>query len=142
MKTSILTPEQRKANKAASDKAYRERKKAAAIVACEIESPVMEEEVIVVPTAEVEPSIIEAAAASIPIPAQEIRPSSVVTRSFEQPLRLFWNRRYETKNSSCAKPGVELSFEVIAGSDEYRVRRGKRNFFTNLEELSKDGISI
>ena len=71
----------------------------------------------------------------------EKTPAVVVSKTFDKPVRLFWNRRFEEKNSSCAKPGVELNFEEIENG-EYRVRRGKRNFFTNTEELEKSGVSL
>ena len=142
MAKETLSPEQRKANKAASDKAYRERKKAEAIAARVQEAPAMEEEVIVVPTAEAEPSIIEAALEAIELPEGEV---PAITRTIENPVRLFWNRRFENVNSSCAKPGSVLSFEEISREDDnviYRVRRGKRNFFANSIELAKDGIVL
>lgn len=61
-------------------------------------------------------------------------------KSFGFPVRLFWNRRLEPKNSSCAKAGTVLSFEQITkvgGRVIYRVRRGKRNFFTSSRELQE-----
>jgi hypothetical protein len=148
MKNSKLTPEQKKANKAASDKAYRERKKAEAIVArpaevAELEAPEVMEAPVEAP-AEIEIPVIEAVSA--PAPKVEKAPKEVVeviavVRTFEVPVRLFWNRRFEEKNSSCAKPGTELSFEAI-GEGEYRVRRGKRNFFANDANLAIAGVSL
>ena len=79
----------------------------------------------------------------MPTPKVEKEEAVVVTKTFDFPVRLFWNRRFEAKNSSCAKAGVELNFEEIskAGSEiTYRVRRGKRNFFANSIELAKDGV--
>jgi hypothetical protein len=70
-------------------------------------------------------------------------PDVVVERfekSFGFPVRLFWNRRLEAKNSSCAKAGTVLSFEQITkvgGRVIYRVRRGKRNFFTSSKEIEE-----
>lgn len=61
------------------------------------------------------------------------------TRSFGFPVRLFWNKRLERKNSSCAKAGTKLDFEQVSnkgGKVIYRVRRGKRNFFTSDKELT------
>jgi hypothetical protein len=60
------------------------------------------------------------------------------TKRFGFPVRLFWNKRLERENSSCAKAGTTLEFEQISkkgGRVIYRVRRGKRNFFTSDKEL-------
>jgi hypothetical protein len=106
--------DEQKAKKAAYDKAYRERKKAAgAIVALE------------------------------PVGGSRTDPEVVVatfTKKFGFPVRLFWNRRLEAVNSSCAKAGTQLSFEQITnrgGRVIYRVRRGKRNFYTSDSELKE-----
>jgi hypothetical protein len=73
--------DEQKAKKAAYDKAYRERKKAAgAIVALE------------------------------PVGGSRTDPEVVVatfTKKFGFPVRLFWNRRLEAVNSSCAKAGTQ-----------------------------------
>ena len=61
------------------------------------------------------------------------------TKRFGFPIRLFWNKRLERENSSCAKAGTTLEFEQISkkgGRVIYRVRRGKRNFFTSDKELA------
>jgi hypothetical protein len=108
-----LSPEQ-KAKKAAYDKAYRERKKAA-VSATSVE----------------------------PIEGSRTDPDVVVesfTKTFGFPVRLFWNRRLEAANSSCAKAGTTLSFEQITnrgGRVIYRVRRGKRNFYTSDSEIKE-----
>ena len=106
--------DEQKAKKAAYDKAYRERKKAAgAIVAPE------------------------------PVTGSRTDPEVVVatfTKKFGFPVRLFWNRRLEPVNSSCAKAGTPLSFEQITnrgGRVIYRVRRGKRNFYTSDSEIKE-----
>ena len=106
--------DEQKAKKAAYDKAYRERKKAAgAIVALE------------------------------PVGGSRTDPEVVVatfTKKFGFPVRLFWNRRLEAVNSSCAKEGTQLSFEQITnrgGRVIYRVRRGKRNFYTSDSEIKE-----
>jgi hypothetical protein len=106
--------DEQKAKKAAYDKAYRERKKAAvAIVALE------------------------------PVGGSRTDPEVVVatfTKKFGFPVRLFWNRRLEAVNSSCAKAGTQLSFEQITnrgGRVIYRVRRGKRNFYTSDSEIKE-----
>ena len=70
-------------------------------------------------------------------------PEVVVERfikAFGFPVRLYWNRRLEGKNSSCAKAGTLLEFEQITkvgGRVIYRVRRGKRNFFTSSREIEE-----
>lgn len=109
-----MKAEDKKAKKAAYDKAYRERKKAAgAIVALE------------------------------PVGGSRTDPEVVVatfTKKFGFPVRLFWNRRLEAVNSSCAKAGTQLSFEQITnrgGRVIYRVRRGKRNFYTSDSEIKE-----
>jgi hypothetical protein len=62
------------------------------------------------------------------------------SKAFGFPVRLYWNRRLEGKNSSCAKAGTLLEFEQITkvgGRVIYRVRRGKRNFFTSSREIEE-----
>lgn len=144
MAKKILTADQ-KAKKAAYDKAYRERKKAKMIAARTAEAEVVEKpKTKTIPVAKKPAPVVkkpvEAKAAKEP--KKEV---ASITRKFETPVRLFWNRRFEDKNSSCAKPGVELTFEEIETTGEntvYRVRRGKRNFFANTETLAKDGITF
>lgn len=108
-----MTPEQ-KAKKAAYDKAYRERKKTSA------DTPTLE-----------------------PVKGSRTDPDVVVatfTKTFGFPVRLFWNRRLEAVNSSCAKAGTKLNFEQITnrgGRVIYRVRRGKRNFYTSDSEIKE-----
>ena len=106
--------DEQKAKKAAYDKAYRERKKAAgAIVALE------------------------------PVGGSRTDPDVVIetfSKTFGFPVRLFWNRRLEAVNSSCAKAGTKLHFEQITnrgGRVIYRVRRGKRNFYTSDSEIKE-----
>lgn len=105
-----MTPEQ-KAKKAAYDKAYRERKKGAVAEESKLGS-------------RTDPDVVAA----------------TFTKTFGFPVRLFWNRRLEAANSSCAKAGTLLSFEQITnrgGRVIYRVRRGKRNFFTSDSEIKE-----
>lgn len=86
--------------------------------------------------------------AAVVLEVEEVKPSvtdpDVVVERFEKafgfPVRLFWNRRLEPKNSSCAKAGTLLSFEQVTkvgGRVIYRVRRGKRNFFTSNREIEE-----
>jgi hypothetical protein len=108
-----LTPEQ-KAKKAAYDKAYRQKKKA---------------------SKEVE--LLDPGDSSTTDPESLVE---TFTKTFGFPVRLFWNRRLEEKNSSCAKAGTSLTFEQISnrgGQVIYRVRRGKRNFFTSDSEIKE-----
>lgn len=124
-------------SKACGDKAYRLRKKAETVAA----RPAETETVPVKVKKETNP-VIKTPKGETPKVEKiksEKAPATVVTRTFDHPVRLFWNRRFEEKNSSCAKAGVELSFETIS-EGVYRVRRGKRNFFTNDEELAKSGV--
>jgi hypothetical protein len=123
MGKSVMTEAQKKAKKAAYDKAYRERKKMG-IVAREVEVA--------------EPKVKKVKPLK---EAKETTPESVVetfTKTFGFPVRLYWNQRIEEVNSSCAKPGTELSFEEMGKKGKatlYRVRRGKRNFFTTSNDL-------
>lgn len=127
MGKSVLTAEEKKARKAAADKAYRERKKAG----------------LVGRSAEVAEAPKAKAKAKEAKPAKEkVSKEQEVVNSFTQtfgfPVRLYWNQRIEEVNSSCAKPGTELTFEEMGKKGKqtlYRVRRGKRNFFTTSGEL-------
>jgi hypothetical protein len=82
------------------------------------------------------------AAAVVPVTSSTTDPDEVIekfTKRFGFPVRLFWNKRLERENSSCAKAGTNLEFEQISkkgGKVIYRVRRGKRNFFTSDKELA------
>lgn len=133
MGKSILTAEEKKARKAASDKAYRERKKLGIVgrPAEADEAPVKAAKVVkVVKPKEVKVKVKES--------TTEKEVIASFTQTFGFPVRLFWNQRIEDENSSCAKPGTELTFEEMGKKDEdtlYRVRRGKRNFFTTAKEL-------
>jgi len=123
MKNSIMSESEKKAKKAAYDKAYRERKKAG-LVARPIET-------------------VEAPAKAKPAKAKKETPTAeqvegTFTKTFGFPVRLYWNQRIEEVNSSCAKPGTELTFEEMGTKGKatlYRVRRGKRNFFTTSTDL-------
>ena len=121
-KNSVMSAEDKKAKKAAYDKAYRERKKAGLVG-----RPV--EEVVEQPSktkSKKEKNVTEESVAES------------FTKTFGFPVRLYWNQRIEDVNSSCAKPGTELTFEEMGKKGKatlYRVRRGKRNFFTTSKEL-------
>ena len=85
----------------------------------------------------VKPKTIKNVVASKPVVTEEAVIESF-TQAFGFPVRLYWNLRLESENSSCAKAGTELSFESISTKGKqtiYRVRRGKRNFFTTSREL-------
>lgn len=91
----------------------------------------------VVKAVSVKPKSIKPAVASKPVITEEAVVESF-TQAFGFPVRLYWNMRFEAENSSCAKAGTELSFESITTKGKqtiYRVRRGKRNFFTTSREL-------
>ena len=132
----FMTEKERKAKKAAYDKARRLAKKENQIAPRTI-APAPASVKVKVP--------VKAVVTKAPVVKKTVEKIATVgfARKFDIPVRLFWNKAFETKNSSCAKPGTELTFEVIEekGTDKiYRVRRGKRNFFTNTEELKKSGI--
>lgn len=122
MKNSVMTEAEKKAKKAAYDKAYRERKKAGLVGRpVDVETP---------------------APAKVSKPVKEVPTAEQIEGTFTEtygfPVRLYWNQRYEEVNSSCAKPGTELTFEPIGKKGKhvtYRVRRGKRNFFTTSKDL-------
>ena len=85
----------------------------------------------------VKPKTIKNVVASKPVVTEEAV-IEAFTQAFGFPVRLYWNLRLESENSSCAKAGTELSFESISTKGKqtiYRVRRGKRNFFTTSREL-------
>ena len=130
-----------KEKKAAYDKAYRLRKKQAQIASRTIAAPIAHVAKVKTPP--------KAIVTKAPVVKKVVE--KIVTAGFERkfdvPVRLFWNKSFEVKNSSCAKPGTELKFEVIQEDSDgvelvYRVRRGKRNFFTNSIELKKGGITF
>jgi len=118
MKNSNSLSEAHKAKKAAYDKAYRERKRLGIVGR---------------PVDDIAPAQVVKVKG---VKKQEATPETVnetFTKTFGFPVRLYWNQRIEEKNSSCAKAGTELTFEEISKKGEetiYRVRRGKRNFFT------------
>jgi hypothetical protein len=127
MKTTKLTEAQKKAKKAAYDKAYRERKKAQQVLA--------------------RPEVLEAPAPKKAAPVKKAKPvietsefpASTFDRTFDYPIRTYWNLRLEKENSSCAKAGTPLTFEYIHQDQKgvilYRVRRGKRHFYTTSSDL-------
>lgn len=123
MKNSNSTSEERKAKKAAYDKAYRERKRLGIVGR---------------PVDEVVPAQVVKQKKEKKQEATAEAVSESFTKTFGFPVRLYWNQRIEEKNSSCAKAGTELTFEEITKKGEqtiYRVRRGKRNFFTTSSAL-------
>ena len=124
-KNSVMSAEDKKAKKAAYDKAYRERKKLGLVGRPVEEAPVATK------------SVKEKTKKAEEAPTAESVAESF-TKTFGFPVRLFWNQRIEDVNSSCAKPGTELTFEEMGKKGKatlYRVRRGKRNFFTTSKEL-------
>jgi len=124
-KNSVMSAEDKKAKKAAYDKAYRERKKAGLVGRPVDEAPV-----------DTKPVKVKTKKAEAAPTAESVAES--FTKTFEFPVRLYWNQRIEDVNSSCAKPGTELTFEEMGKKGKatlYRVRRGKRNFFTTSKEL-------
>lgn len=133
MKKIKMTPEEKKARKAEYDRAYRARKKSGIVARPEVEEleSVKEEEVEETMPRSATPESSKSA-------AKKIKES--FERTFDFPVRLYWNRKMERENSSCAKAGTPLVFEEIKKEGElisYRVRRGKRNFFTTSEEMGR-----
>jgi hypothetical protein len=128
MGKSVLTATEKKARKAAADKAYRERKKAGLVG--------RSAEVAEAPKAKVK--VVKPAKEAKEKVSKEQEVVNSFTQTFGFPVRLYWNQRIEEVNSSCAKPGTELTFEEMGKKGKqtlYRVRRGKRNFFTTSGEL-------
>lgn len=128
MGKSVLTAAEKKARKAASDKAYRERKKAGLVArSVEVAEAPKAKAKVVKPAKEAKEKV-----------SKEQEVVNSFTQTFGFPVRLYWNQRIEETNSSCAKPGTELTFEEMGKKGKqtlYRVRRGKRNFFTTSNEL-------
>ena len=119
-----MTEAEKKAKKAAYDREYRARKKAEKLAAEEAAKSKPE----VVAIKKEKPT------------KKEKKVVETFTETFGFPVRLYWNRSIEEENSSCARPNTELTFEKIGevkGEDLYRVRRGKRNFFTVKSELAE-----
>lgn len=139
MAKTVLTEEERKARKRAADKAYRERKKAEKLAAeaAAQSTPEADVKTSTPEVAAVAPKKAKAKTETSDSPkAQKVVES--FTKTFGFPVRLYWNRKIENDNSSCARPNTELTFEKIGekdGEELYRVRRGKRNFFTTASEL-------
>lgn len=138
MKNSKKTEAQKKATKAAYDKAYRERKRAQMLVGRPVEEEVIEE---------VTEEVIESVANEIEVIETPPAKNEVITEfppsnfdgKFDYPIRTYWNLKLEKSNSSCAKAGTELTFEFISQDEDgvilYRIRRGKRHFYTSSEDL-------
>jgi tRNA U34 5-carboxymethylaminomethyl modifying GTPase MnmE/TrmE len=129
MKNSILTPEEKKARKAAYDKAYRERKKAA--------------EALVQEPKETIPEVV--AVVEFPEPKGKTKKEKIVvdkikkekniiTKIITSPVRLFHSLKMVKEKSYCAKVGRELNFEQI---DEkiFRVKKGKRIYYATADEV-------
>jgi len=130
MGKSVLTAAEKKARKAASDKAYRERKKAGLVG--------RSAEVAEAPKAKAKVKVVKPLKEAKEKVSKEQEVVNSFTQTFGFPVRLYWNQRIEEVNSSCAKPGTELTFEEMGKKGKqtlYRVRRGKRNFFTTSGEL-------
>lgn len=88
-----LSAEQKKANKAAADKAYRERKKAEALKA----------------TAKAKPAPKKAKAViATPAVAQAKKDAEVVMLTPKKPLRIYFSQRIEPKQSQISPEGVEI----------------------------------
>lgn len=146
----VLTEKEKKAKKAAYDKERRLKMKACKVIC----APPKKSDPIIKRKTSTPPVVIKSQEPREETPVikevtEPIKKKSTPkntnsqTLKFEQPIRLFWNQRFEMKNSSCVKPNTELNFEVITSDAKgviYRIRRGKRNFFTNTKELLLCGI--
>jgi hypothetical protein len=124
----------KKEKKAAYDKAYREKKKAEKITAAKTDVKKKATPI------KAKPEVVATKKKATIKSEKETKVIETFTKEFGFPVRLYWNRNIDQENSSCARPNTELTFEKIGevkGEDLYRVRRGKRNFFTVKSELSE-----
>jgi len=125
MKNTILTPEEKKAKKAAYDKAYRESKKAALVQEPEVTKP---EVVAVVEFPEAKSKQKKILVAKIK------KEKNIITKIISAPVRLFHSLKMNKEKSYCAQVGRELNFEQI---DEkvFRVKKGKRIYYASADEV-------
>ena len=125
MKNTILTPEEKKAKKAAYDKAYRESKKAALVQEPEVTKPAV---VAVVEFPEAKSKQKKILVAKIK------KEKNIITKIISAPVRLFHSLKMVKEKSYCAQVGRELNFEQI---DEkvYRVKKGKRIYYATADEV-------
>ena len=126
MKNSILTPEEKKARKAAYDKAYRDRKKA---------SLVAEPEQVTTPEVVAVVEFPEAKSKQKKIVVAKVKKEkNIITKVISAPVRLFHSLKMIKEKSYCAAAGRELNFEQI---DEkvFRVKKGKRIYYASAEEV-------
>jgi hypothetical protein len=127
MKNSILTPEEKKAKKAAYDKAYRESKKAALALAQEPKETTPEVVAVV--------EFPEAKSKQKKIVVAKIKKEkNIITKIISAPVRLFHSLKMVKEKSYCAQAGRELNFEQI---DEkvFRVKKGKRIYYASADEV-------
>jgi len=125
MKNTILTPEEKKAKKAAYDKAYRESKKAALVQEPEVTKP---EVVAVVEFPEAKSKQKKIVVAKLK------KEKNIITKIISAPVRLFHSLKMNKEKSYCAQVGRELNFEQI---DEkvFRVKKGKRIYYASADEV-------
>jgi hypothetical protein len=126
MKNSILTQEEKKARKAAYDKAYRESKKAALS---------QEPEVITKPEVVAVVEFPEAKSKQKKIVVAKLKKEKhIITKIISAPVRLFHSLKMNKEKSYCAQVGRELNFEQI---DEkvFRVKKGKRIYYASADEV-------
>lgn len=126
MKNSILTPEEKKAKKAAYDKAYRDRKKAALVAEPEIVTTPEVVAIVEFPEAKSKQKKI--------VVAKVKKEKNIITKVISAPVRLFHSLKMIKEKSYCAQAGRELNFEQI---DEkvFRVKKGKRIYYASAEEV-------
>jgi hypothetical protein len=126
MKNSNLTPEEKKAKKAAYDKAYRESKKA---------SLAQEQEVETIPEIVAIVEFPEAKSKQKKIVVAKLKKEkNIITKIISAPVRLFHSLKMNKEKSYCAAVGRELNFEQI---DEkvFRVKKGKRIYYASADEV-------
>jgi hypothetical protein len=125
MKNSILTPEEKKARKAAYDKAYRESKKAALTQEPEVTTPAVVA-IVEFPEAKSKQKKI--------VVAKLKKEKNIITKIISAPVRLFHSLKMNKEKSYCAQVGRELNFEQI---DEkvFRVKKGKRIYYASADEV-------
>jgi len=131
MAKATLSPEEKKARKAAADKRYREKKKAEALAAQAAASkPASKKAVKAAPAVEIQAKAAEKAL------AEDV---SIVLK---KPLRIFFSQKLDPEQSQMLKPGKEVTLEDTGRTHVnedgktvkvFRFRRGAKRVYYAIE---------
>jgi len=130
MAKATLSPEEKKARKAAADKRYREKKKAEALAAQAVATKVVKAAKKETPNVEAKTQTSEKAL------AQDV---SVVLK---KPLRIFFSQKLDPEQSQMLKPGKEVTLEDTGRTHVnedgktvkvFRFRRGAKRVYYAIE---------